>query len=56
MAKSPTAWTPNSLSVSTDTYEPAGVTYDTIYTHYDGNQDVTASPVSAKTPTVWAAA
>jgi len=56
MTKVPTRWTPNPSSVSTDTYEPTGVTYNTIYSHYDGNQDTTESPASDKTPTVWSAA
>lgn len=56
MTKTPTIWNINSASTSTDVYNQLNVTYDTIYTFYDGNQDVTQSPVSAKTPTIWSAA
>lgn len=56
MAKTPTTWNANSNSVSSDVYDQLNVTYDTIYTHYDGNQDTTQSPISVKTPTVWSQA
>lgn len=46
-------WDINSASVSTDTYDKATQTYDTIYTAYDGNQSVTASPLQTKQPANW---
>ena len=56
MVKIPTIWSINPGSLITDIYDPTTTTYDTIYTHYDGNQDTTQSPVGNKVATVWSAA
>lgn len=53
MPKNSTAWAANPLSVSTDTYDPTGTTYDAIYAYFDGNQDTTQSPIDTNVATVW---
>lgn len=50
--KPTTRWARNSAALSSDTYEPSAVTFDTIYTYFDGNQDVTAS-LEGKVKTAW---
>lgn len=52
-AKTAVDWSANPLSTSTDTYDPTGVTYDSIFAAYDGNQDTSQSPIQSKSPTVW---
>lgn len=46
-------WYINYASFSTDTYNPTTVTYNTIYSKYDGNQSVTESPIQTKKFAVW---
>jgi hypothetical protein len=45
-------WDINVNSVSSDIYD-ALTTYDTIYTYYDGNQDINESPIQTKEPAIW---
>lgn len=62
-AKNKTGWNENSkvknkwyinyAANSNDTYNPASVTYNTIYSKYDGNQSVTESPIQTKKFAVW---
>lgn len=46
-------WTYNASAVSSDIYDVSTTTYDTIYSKYDGNQSVTASPIQTKPNSQW---
>lgn len=52
-SKNTNKWTYNSASVSSDSYDVSTTTYNTIYSKYDGNQSVTASPIQTKPNSNW---